>query len=248
MFGRTKIAMLVAEFLGAASLTAVLLAVSKSGVGFSFFVASAVGLTFALLSLVFGAASGSHFNPALTVGLWTVRKIQTTQAIVYLVAQFGGAVVAGLLYTYLANQKLVNVAAKHFDWRVLVAELVGAFIFTFAVTAAVYEGQRGLKYAATAGGALFLGMLVASLGSNALINPAIAAGIKSWDKAYVLGPLVGGLVGPNLYALLFAPNGMGEMPAVAAVVRATGSRAMVAPVKRPASRARKTTRRTTRRR
>jgi hypothetical protein len=38
------------------------------------------------------------------------------------------------------------------------------------------------------------------------LNPAVALGSRSFDWVYVLGPLVGGLVGVNLYTYLFAPT------------------------------------------
>jgi hypothetical protein len=52
---------------------------------------------------------------------------------------------------------------------------------------------------------LFVGVIVASVGSAGLLNPALALGLRSWGTVYVLGPLVGGLLGVNLYYLLFAP-------------------------------------------
>lgn len=206
MFGRTKIAMLVAEFLGAATLASVVLATSKSGVGFSLFLAMAAGVTFGLLALMFSSASGAHFNPAITLGLWTVRKIRTGQAAAYLVAQMLGGLAAWGLMTYLTNETLKNVAGKNFDWRVLIAEVVGAFLLTMAVTAALDRRLDGLTLAATVGGGLFLGILVASVASNGLVNPAVALGLQSWSKAYVIGPLVGGILGPNFYTLFFASD------------------------------------------
>ena len=54
----------------------------------------------------------------------------------------------------------------------------------------------------------FVGILIASTASAALLNPATALGLHSWNGVYVLGPLVGGLVGVNLYTYIFAsfPN------------------------------------------
>ena len=63
MFGRTKIAAYVAEFLGVATLTSVLLAIGKSGVGYSYFLAGGVALAAAGMALAVGRLSGAHFNP-----------------------------------------------------------------------------------------------------------------------------------------------------------------------------------------
>ena len=204
MFSRNKFAMLVAEVLGTGVLTGVVLAVSRSPIGLPYFVALAAGLTLAVLVLVIGPTSGSHVNPAVTLGLWTIRKVSTLKAIAYIAAQFVGAVLAWRLYTYLADGPVKNIAGKTFDWRVLVAEAAGTLVFTFGIAAAVYQGYDWGKKAATIGGSLILGIFIASAGSNGMLNPAVALGAPSWSKAYVFGPLIGGVLGMNLYAMLFA--------------------------------------------
>lgn len=209
MFSRKNIAMVVAELVGTGLLTGVVLAVSRSPIGLPYFVALAAGLTLGMLVLTVGRASGAHVNPAVTLGLWTARKIGTIKAVIYIVAQFVGAILAWRLYTYLVNAPVKNIAGSTFDWRVMVAELGGAAILTFGVATAVSEDQDSTgKQAATVGLSIALGIMVASSASNGIINPAVALGVQSWSKAYVFGPLVGGVVGAMLYALVFAPEGL----------------------------------------
>ena len=216
MFGRNKVAMVVAEFMGTAVLTLVVLSVRVSGIGYSLFVALGAGLAIAVMMLMVGATSGGQFNPALTAGLWTNglwtrRTVKTGAAIVYVAAQLLGAYAAYWLYVYLAHNHLPN-SAGHFLNRVLWAEAVGTFVFVFGWMAAAAQGFRGWKMAACAGGAFALGMLVASLGANGLINPALALGNRDWGWATtVLGPVIGGIVGVNLYSFLFA----GDKPVLA---------------------------------
>jgi glycerol uptake facilitator-like aquaporin len=175
-------------------------------VGFSYFLATGAGLALALLIVALGRFSIGHYNPAVTLGLWSIRKINTLDSIAYIAAQFLGASVAWRLYMYLANTDLKNIAGKHqLDWRVFTAEAIGALILVTVVAAAVYHNFRTLKWALAAGGGLFLGMLISSLGSNGIVNPAVALGLQSWNASYALGPLVGGLVGAGLYSWLFAP-------------------------------------------
>jgi glycerol uptake facilitator protein len=186
MFGRRKLAALVAEFLGVAVITLVILAVNKSGVGFSYFLATGAGLALALLIVALGRFSIGHYNPAVTLGLWSIRKINTLDSIAYIAAQFLGASVAWRLYMYLANTDLKNIAGKHqLDWRVFTAEAIGALILVTVVAAAVYHNFRTLKWALAAGGGLFLGMLISSLGSNGIVNPAVALGLQSWAPIVV---------------------------------------------------------------
>jgi hypothetical protein len=91
----------------------------------------------------------------------------------------------------------------------MVAEAVGAAIFTLAVAAAVFhaertEGNRG----ALVGGGLALGIIAASSASVGIINPAVAMATNAWAwGTYVLGPVLGAVIGVNLYGLVFAAGG-----------------------------------------
>lgn len=204
LFSRQKIATLVAELLGTFILTFAVLSVSKSAIGIPYFVAIGAGTTLAILVLTIGKTSGAHVNPAVTLGLWSVRKIDTVQALLYIAVQFMGAAFAWRLYTYFIDASIPSIASKNFDWRILTAEAVGTLVFTFGIAAAIYQKYEGGKLAATIGGSLLVGIILASSIANGALNPAVALGIQSWSKEYVIGPLIGGLLGINLYALLFA--------------------------------------------
>ncbi len=202
MLQRRKVAMLVAEFLGTGVLTLIVLSVSKSTIGIPYFVSLAAGLAIGAMTLAFGYISGAHFNPAITLGLWTVRKVSSTKAVVYVAAQLLGATAAYWLYTYFVNAHWAN--SGHFVGRILVAEAVGAFVFSMAWAAAVYGKFGNAKAAATVTVGLILGILVASSASGGLLNPAVALGVRSWVwGTYVLGPVLGAVIGFNLYNLLF---------------------------------------------
>ena len=81
MFGRNKIAMLVAEFLGTGFLTLVVLGVQRSSLGLPYFIAIAAGVTLTLATYMFSVASGAHLNPALTLALWTSFRCFTPQSV-----------------------------------------------------------------------------------------------------------------------------------------------------------------------
>lgn len=202
---RSKIAMVAAEFLGTAILATAVINVSRSQIGIGYFVAIAAGATLAFLVLALGPSSGGHFNPAVTIGLWTLRKVKTLVAIAYLFAQMLGGLAAWQLASYFVGDDLRSIAGNSFDWRVLVAEAVGTAVFTFIVAAAVFQRYESTKAAALIGGGLFMGVVVASLASNAILNPAVALANQSWGRAYIFGPIIGAVIGMNLYVLLFAP-------------------------------------------
>jgi glycerol uptake facilitator-like aquaporin len=211
MFGRRKVAAVVGEFLGTATLAFVVLNVSRSTIGIPYFVAIAAGLAVALMGL--SVATDVHLNPALTLGLWTARRVKTAQAVVYIAAQLLGGWAAYGLYKYFVHGTVQHVSSG-FEGRILVAEAVGAFIFTMAASAVLYERIWGLRRALVVGAAFVLGMMVASASSNGFINPAVALGSNSWGwGTYVLGPVLGAIIGVNLYALLF--SGLDGAPASA---------------------------------
>jgi len=203
MFGRNKIAMVTAEFLGTGILTLVVLAVSKSTIGIPYFVGIAAGLVLVAMVFAFSAVSGTHINPAITLGMWTVRKISALKAVVYIAAQLLGAGAAYLLYTYFVGQTWDN--SGNFQSKVLIAETVGTFIFAMGIAAAVYQRYEVGKAAAVIGISLTLGVLVASVAGGGFLNPAVAFGARAWVwGSYVLGPVLGAVIAFNLYGLLFA--------------------------------------------
>lgn len=204
MFGRQKIAALSAEFVGVAVLGLAVLAMAGR-TSFPFFTAVVAGLTIGLMVLVLGHVSGAHLNPAITLALWTRRKIQTAQAVVYVGAQMLGGVAAWQLSEYLLNQPLRNSAGGGLDWRIFVAEALGGFVFATAVVAAVNRAYDGAKLAFVTGAGFTLAIVVASLASKGIVNPSLAVGIQAWNWSYALGPVLGAVVGMNTYGYLFMP-------------------------------------------
>lgn len=204
MFGKNKIAALVAEFFGTFVLSLAVLSVAQS-VTIPFFTSVTAGLTVGILILVIGNASGAHLNPAITLSLWAMRKIQTIQAMVFMASQFFGGLLAWKVAERLLGGEIAHVADWGLDTRVLAAEALGTLIFVFGVAAAIYNVYEGKKLATVIGGSLTLGMIVASLASNGIVNPALAIGLNSVSWAYFMGPLFGAVLGMSAYALLFSP-------------------------------------------
>lgn len=228
MFGRKKVAALVAEFLGTGVLTLLILSVQRSTIGVPFFIAMAAGLTFALMSFALAAVSGGHFNPAITLGAWTVRKISTVSAVLYVAVQLLGAWAAYHLYAYFVSNPLQPIVSQ-FHGNIMVAEAVGTAIFAFALASAVYQGFSRAVSASVAGIGLMVGMVAASSASFALLNPAVALGVRSWVLGtYVLGPVLGAVIGYNLYSLMFTDSGLAKAVAVFSSSSSTAAKNPVA--------------------
>lgn len=124
-----------------------------------------VGLTLILAVMAIGAISGSHINPAVTFGLWTMRKVKTTLLPFYWASQFLGAMAAIVLLGTLTN----NTFSIHFDhfmnfsWSVFAVELIGTAIFMFGIASVL--SHRELKASGKAIGiglSLMVGLVAAS--------------------------------------------------------------------------------------
>lgn len=111
--------------------------------------------------------------------------------------------------------KIAEITGKN-EWTVLIIEVVAAAIFTFAVAGARQIVNDRTAKALTIG----LGLLVAGVfatiaagyvQANSVFNPAIALAVQSvdWSKinvmaiaAYLIAPLIGGVIGFGLRDLL----------------------------------------------
>ncbi len=158
------------------------------------------GLTLGLFVYSIGSISGAHLNPAVTMGLWTVGKIHAEQAMGYILAQVIGAVVAMQAHIYWLNS-YPSVEISN-SLHTAASEAAGAFLLVFTISAVVHKKMDDAASGIAIGGALTLGALLASIASNGVLNPAVAIGIGSVSLAYLLGPLLGGILGAVVYKWL----------------------------------------------
>ena len=206
MLNKKHVSAFLAEFLGVGILTMLFLTVQRSTIGVPFFIAIAVGLVIIVLTFALINISGAHFNPALTVALWTARKVSTLRAVFYIVAQLLGGWLAYYLFTYLTGSKFAPIGG-HYSAKILLSESFGAFILGFIWSSAMFQKLSTAVRASVGGVAFLLGILAASVAAIGIVNPAVALGARAWIwGTYVLGPVLGAVIGVNLYGLLFAPS------------------------------------------
>ena len=187
----------IAESLGTFTLTLVV-ALSIAG---KFPVSTPVlaGLVLALFVYSIGHISGTHINPAVTLGLWSIGKIRSADALNYIVAQFVGAGVASLLVASVVTVMPDGLSISN-SVIILFAELIGAFFFAFGIASVVYERTPRDASGLVIGGSLLLGITISALlGANGVLNPAVAFGIGSFGLMYVLGPVLGAILGMQTY-------------------------------------------------
>lgn len=121
-----------------------------------------VGLTFAVVALAISSISGAHVNPAITFGLWSMRKLDAVKLPFYWVSQFIGALAAFLVVgVYSGNTKLDLGSFTSWNWNIFLLEMLGTAIFLFGIAAALKYAQSTLARAATMGLSLTVGLIVA---------------------------------------------------------------------------------------
>ena len=187
----------IAEFVGAFILAATVLIVRNEP--FYMF----IGLMG--IFMLIGGLSGAHVNPAVTIGAWVSRRINSVRAVSYIAAQFLGAMLSVVVMNAFINQapevsaeaaqygqtapQLFTAAAlaEGKEWAVFFAEVIGVMILSFAYASVlrprVKEKASG---ALTVGGGAFLAMAFAStvaayVGASAALNPAVAVALEAVD-------------------------------------------------------------------
>jgi aquaporin Z len=161
-------------------------------------------LTLGVCVYTLGSISGTHINPAVTIGAWSIGKISSTNAMYYIVSQFVGGAVAWLVaQKVFAVVSVAPAVISSFSSNVVLAEAVGALIFTFGIAAAVYGRAEKSVSGLVVGVSLLLGIsLSVGLGAGGILNPAVALALSSFNLSYLLGPIVGGILGFNLYKFI----------------------------------------------
>jgi glycerol uptake facilitator-like aquaporin len=210
--GELVLGSLVAELLGTFVLTAALL-----NSGGNVIIA---GVTVMVLVMALSRLSGGHLNPAVTIAMWATKQISAIKAAGYVVAQVVGAMLALVIVTQFVNaapvDTLTGQTAGVFalpemteQWRPVLGEALGALVFGLAVAAAVMGRKNSHESGFIVGGGLLVGLIIASLGSPSVLNPAVAVGLSGYQMdnlwtilAFAIAPVVGVVAGAWLYKLL----------------------------------------------
>ena len=161
------------------------------------------GLTLALFVYTIGSISGCHINPAVTLGLLSIKKITPKDAGGYIVAQMLGAFGAVFFAQLFSIAAPAAAPAGAFDAAVFGAEMLGTFFFTFGIASVVYGHAKDQMSGIVVGWSLLFGVLVASFaGAAGILNPAVAFALNSATLLYILAPIAGSVLGFQTYTYL----------------------------------------------
>lgn len=188
-------------------------------------VSLAFGLTVLTMAYAVGHVSGGHFNPAVTIGLFTARRIPAADLAPYIAAQAIGAIAAAALllliasgkpgYSILVNGLAANGYGEHSPggYSLLagfVCETVLTFFFLLIILGST-ESRAPQGFAPLAIGlALTLIHLISIPVTNTSVNPARSLGpavfVGGWALTQLwlfwLAPLLGAVLAGLVYPIL----------------------------------------------
>jgi MIP family channel proteins len=180
-----------------------------------------VGLVHAFLLfgliVMFGVASGGHFNPAVTLAAAAIKRIAPVDALIYMLAQLSGGVLGALLAKGLLTDegRATNYAAAEVsgllgsNFQGMIVEGMGTFCLVLVILAAVYSKKSVKDWAPLAIGTT-LGFIVMVGGplTGGSFNPARWFGpalvSNDWGGVwpFLLGPIVGSLLAAVVFKIV----------------------------------------------
>ncbi|WCJ25252.1 NOD26-like intrinsic protein 4 1 [Euphorbia peplus] len=170
------------------------------------------GLIVMVMIFTVGHISGAHFNPAVTITLAVFRRFPFKEVPLYIIAQVVGSILASGTLALLLDvtpDAYFGTVPVGSNLQSLFAEIIITFLLMFVICAVSTddraEGQLG---GIVVGMTILLNVFVAGPISGASMNPARSIGpaiVKQVGKGlwvYIVGPIIGALLGASLYDLL----------------------------------------------
>ena len=171
------------------------------GIGF-LGVAFAFGLTVLTMAYAVGHISGGHFNPAVTLGLWSAGRCANKHVIPYIIAQLVGAILASAVLWLIASGKQDWVPkgfaangygdlspGKYSLAACLITEVVMSFFFLYIIVGTTSKGAAAGFAGIPIGLALTLIHLVSIPVTNTSVNPARSTGPALFAGGEYIGQL-----------------------------------------------------------
>lgn len=200
---------LVAEFIGTFALIFIgagALAITEANlVG----VALAHGLVIVTFAYAYGHISGTHINPAVTLGLLIAGEIQIAAAVGYWIVQFLGGILGAVVLNAVlpeAGDLGVTILGDGVtSTQGLIVEIVLTFFLVNTIFNTAVSGKAGNFAGLAIGLTLVLSILMggpltrASLNPARTLGPAIVSGNYADIWLYFVGPAIGAVLAALLY-------------------------------------------------
>jgi len=172
----------------------------------------AVGFGFAWLVALYtiGRVSGGHLNPVLTLAAFLDRAISAKDALVYVAAQFVGAIGALGVVAWLVGGDATAAAANGYGglnaFKAFSVEAILTLILTAAfltlLRSEAHTKYLGMGFTLLALTLFGFGLTTAGMNPARSLAPAIFSGEWSGIWVYFVGPIVGAVAGWVLHRLI----------------------------------------------
>lgn len=206
-------------FIGAGSVCADYYLMKGGAQGFGLLgISVAFGLVVVAVVYSLGYVSGAHINPAVTVSMVVMKRMDADTGFMYIVSQLTGALFAGFLLRILFPEALSSVflgtctlGAGVTVMQAIVMEAVITFLLVFVVYATVIDKRATPALAGlTIGVVVIFGVMIGGTISGGALNPArvfgpaIASGHLDMHYIWWVGPIAGGIIAGFVYEFLFS--------------------------------------------
>jgi MIP family channel proteins len=180
------------------------------------------GLTLFGVIVMFGAVSGGHFNPVVTLAAATIKKISPLDAVIYVLAQLSGAVLGALLTKglLLDEGRATHYGAGEISGLLAgglagaVVEGIGVFALVLVILSVVFSEKSLKDWGPLAIGTTFVFIvMVGGPLTGACFNPARWFGAalvgNHWSDAwaFIVGPIVGSLLAVGVWRFVIEAGG-----------------------------------------
>lgn len=208
----------VAEAIGAFALCFAAILVINSGAVDLTGVALAQGLVIAVMVAALGHVSGGHFNPAVTLAFLLGRRIDPAMAVVYWAAQLIGGLFAAVIVAWTVDRGAVATGTPILADDVnpfagIVLEAIAAFFLVLVFLGTVVDRRApATVYPLAIGLTVAVGIFATATFTGGALNPARAFGPAlvggEWGGtvAWLIGPLLGGVLAWAVYEYLISPR------------------------------------------
>jgi len=200
---------LVAEFVGTFALIFIGAGALAIGAGGLVGVALAHGLVIVTFAYAYGHISGTHINPAVTLGLLIAGEIEFVAAIGYWIVQLLGGILGAVVLNAVlpeAGDLGVTILGEGVTpIQGLVVEIVLTFFLVNTIFNTAVSGKAGNFAGLAIGLTLVLSILMggpltrASLNPARTLGPAVVSGNYADIWLYFVGPFIGAILAALLY-------------------------------------------------
>ncbi|MET0772223.1 MAG: aquaporin [Candidatus Limnocylindrales bacterium] len=202
-------------FTGFMGVTAMNSFTAASGVPAMINIALAFGLGLFVAIQFAGVVSGGHFNPAVTIAAVADKRIDVANGVLYIVAQIAGGIAAALVLGAIFDQATVKSVVTApgggvTDIEALVLETLFTAVFLAVILTVTRRTAAYAAFVIPAALVVIHFALVPFTGSSVnparSIGPALVGGDTTSLWIYLVGPVVGGLIGWAVYRVFTPPD------------------------------------------